>query len=206
MNIKGLDYNTTREKLVLPEYGREIQKMVDYAVALPDRAERQWCAETIVAVMDRMLPHNRANADYKRKLWDHLAIMSGFKLDIDYPFDVSGAARIAAKPQPMKYPMNRIPVRHYGHMVFTLLDKLKVMAPGAERDQLALVTAEQMKRDLVQWNHGSNNDERVLSDMARFTDGAIQLDLRDMQNIRVAAPQQKNGGADKKKMKRKQNH
>ena len=64
--------------------------------------------------MDRMLPHNRANVDYKQKLWDHLAIMSGFKLDIDYPYDVSGAAKIASKPQPMSYPMNRIPVRHYG--------------------------------------------------------------------------------------------
>ncbi len=206
MNIKGLDYNTTRDKLVLPEYGREIQKMVDYAVALPDRNERQRCAETIVAVMDRMLPHNRVNADYKRKLWDHLAIMSGFKLDIDYPYDVSGAAKIAAKPEPMQYPMNRIPVRHYGHMVFLLLDRLKAMAPGAERDALALATAEQMKRDLVQWNHGSNNDERVLSDMARFTDGVIQLDMRDLQNIRVAAPQQKNSGPDRKKAKRKQNH
>lgn len=209
MNIKGLDYNTTREKLVLPEYGREIQKMVDYAVALPDKAERQRCAETIVAVMDRMLPHNRVNADYKRKLWDHLAIMSGFRLDIDYPYDISEAVKIAAKPQPMSYPMNRIPVRHYGFLVFQLFSRLKTMEPGEERDELALITAEQMKRDLAQWSHGANSDEKVVSDLARFTDGVIQLDIRDMQNARFALPQPQKATAernDRKKGKRRLNH
>ena len=83
MNIEGLDYNTQREKLVLPEYGREIQQMVDYAVGLKDRAERQRCAETIVAIMDRMFPENKGTEDHERKLWDHLALMSAFKLDID---------------------------------------------------------------------------------------------------------------------------
>ena len=112
MNIEGLDYNTQREHLVLPEYGREIQKMVDHAVTLESREERQQCAETIIAIMSRMFPHN-GEADHKRKLWDHLALMSNFKLDIDWPFDVSQAAKIATKPEPMAYPMQDIPVRHY---------------------------------------------------------------------------------------------
>lgn len=208
MDIKGLDYNTTREKLVLPEYGREIQKMVDYAVELKDKADRQRCAETIVAVMDRMLPHNRANADYKRKLWDHLAIMSGFKLDIDYPYDVTGAAKIATKPQPMSYPMNRIPVRHYGHMIFQLFDKLKNMEPGKERDELTLITAEQMKRDLAQWSHGASSDEKVVSDLAHFTDGKIQLDTREMQNARFSVPIQPRVSVvdNRRKGKRRMNH
>lgn len=212
MNIKGLDYNTTREKLVLPEYGREIQKMVDYAVALPNKTDRQRCAETIIAVMDRMLPHNRANVDYKQKLWDHLAIMSGFKLDIDYPYDVSGAAKIASKPQPMSYPMNRIPVRHYGNMVFQLFEKLKTMEPGAARTELTLITAEQMKRDISQWSHGSNSDEKVVSDLARYTDGVIQLDVREMQNARFAIPakqqnqQQKPQNNERRKGRRRSNH
>ena len=85
MNIEGLDYNTKREKLILPEYGREVQNMVDYAVSLPSKEERQRCAEAIVAIMDRMFPQNRDSADHVQKLWDHLAIMSNFKLDIDYP-------------------------------------------------------------------------------------------------------------------------
>ena len=91
MNINGLDYNTQRERLILPEYGREIQNMVDYCVALPTKEERQRCAATIVATMDRMVPQNRNNANYKQKLWDHLALMSDFKLDIDWPYDISEA-------------------------------------------------------------------------------------------------------------------
>lgn len=204
MNIEGLDYNTSREQLVLPEYGREIQKMVDYAVALPTKAERQKCAETIVAVMDRMLPHNRASLDYKRKLWDHLAIMSDFKLDIDYPYDVTNAAKISTKPQPMEYPMNRIPVRHYGNMLFKLFAKLKTMEPGQERDALARLAAEQMKRDLAQWSHGSSNDDKVVADLARFTDGAIQLDVRELQNMRFSTPMRK-PAPEKKKIKRRPN-
>ena len=111
MNIKGLDYNTEREKLILPEYGREVQQMVDIAVNLPTKEERQRCAETIVRVMERMLPQNRNNADYKCKLWDHLAIISDFKLDIDYPYDVSKAKEISEKPKPLAYPMTKIKVR-----------------------------------------------------------------------------------------------
>ena len=100
MNIEGLDYNTQREKLVLPEYGREIQKMVDHAISIEDRAERQHCAEAIVAIMSRMFPQNRNNKDHEQMLWDHLALMSGFKLDIDYPYDVTQALKIATKPEP----------------------------------------------------------------------------------------------------------
>jgi hypothetical protein len=108
MNIEGLDYNTQREKLALPEYGREIQRMVDHAKTLPDKKERQRCAQTIVAIMDRMFPQNRQNADYKHKLWDHLALMSNFELDIDWPYDIHQAADITTRPEPMPYPMKDI--------------------------------------------------------------------------------------------------
>jgi hypothetical protein len=177
MNIEGLDYNTKREKLILPEYGREVQNMVDYAVSLPTKEERQRCAEAIVAIMDRMFPQNRDSADHAQKLWDHLAIMSNFKLDIDYPYDVSQAKTITKKPDPMPYPMTKIPVRHYGKMMFEVFDKLKSMEPGEERDELIRLTANQMKRNLFQWGHGSSDDEKVASDLARYTDGKVQLDL-----------------------------
>ena len=177
MNIEGLDYNTQREKLILPEYGREIQCMVDYAVGLPEKDERTRCAKAIVEIMKRMVPRDRGNADYEQKMWDHLALMSDFKLDIDWPFDISDARRMKTKPEPMPYPMKDIAVRHYGYMVFELFDKLKQMPPGKERDELARVTANQMKRNLMLWSHGSSDDEKVASDLARFTDGKIQLDL-----------------------------
>jgi hypothetical protein len=186
MNIDGLDYNTQREKLILPEYGREVQNMVDHALTISDKSERQRCAEAIIEVMDRMFPQNRTNADYKQKLWDHLAIMSDFKLDIDYPFDVSGAKVISKKPDPLSYPMTRIPVRHYGKMLFEIFEKLKTMEPGRERDELVNVTANQMKRNLVQWSHGSCDDEKVADDLAKFTDGVIQLDLNTFQFDKIS--------------------
>lgn len=177
MNIEGLDYNTQREKLILPEYGREIQNMVDHAMTLPTKQERQHCAETIIGIMDRMYPQNRGNADHQQKLWDHLALMSKFQLDIDYPFDVTQAAIIAKKPEAMGYPMKDIPVRHYGYLLYEVFEKLKTMEPGPERDELVRITANQMKRDLYQWSHGSVVDEKVADDLARFTDGVIQIDL-----------------------------
>ena len=176
MNIEGLDYNTQRERLIMPEYGREIQKMVDYAVELPTKEERQQCAETIIGVMQRMFPQNGTPENHNQKLWDHLALMSDFKLDIDYPCDVSQALKITDKPEPMLYPMKDIHVRHYGYMMFEVFEKLKSMPESPERDELARITANQMKRCLYQWSHGSADDEKVISDLARFTDGVIQLD------------------------------
>ena len=178
MEIKGLDYNTQREKLVLPEYGREVQSMIDYAITLPTRAERQRCANTIIAIMERMMPATQNAPDHKHKLWDHLALMSGFRLDIDYPYDISEAKKIMTRPNPMPYPMKRIPVRHYGNMMFEIFDILKTMPAGKERDELSRLAANQMKRDLYQWGHGSSDDEKVVSDIANYTDGRIQLDPR----------------------------
>jgi hypothetical protein len=177
MNIEGLDYNTQREKLVLSEYGREVQNMVAYAMTLETKAERQRYAEAIVATMERMAPQVRENADYKQKLWDYLALMSDFKLDIDWPYETPQAKTIAARPDNIDYPTNDIPVRHYGRIIFGLFDQLKQMEPGKERDVLTRLTAHQMKRDLLQWGHSANTDEKVADDLARYTDGVIQLDL-----------------------------
>lgn len=189
-----------REKLALPEYGREIQQMVDYCIKLEDRKERQHCAETIVTIMERMFPENRGIENHEQKLWDHLAIMSGFQLDIDYPFDVSNAAKIATKPEPMDYPMQRIPVRHYGAMLFEIFEKLKTMEPGEERDKLVRLTANQMRRNLVQWSHGSSDEQKVASDLARFTDGVIQLDIDNFEFEKVRdVPAHTNNANNKKK-------
>lgn len=177
MNIKGLDYNTQREKLVMPEYGREIQKMVDYAVGLPDKAERQRCAETIVQLMENKNSQIQESDDYEQTLWDHLYLMSHKQLDIDWPFDVSEAEKIASKPEPMEHPTGGARLRHYGLLIEELFEKLKTMPEGEERDELVRLTANQMKRNLATWGHGSVDDEKVADDLARFTDGKIQIDL-----------------------------
>ena len=177
MNIEGLDYNTQREPLMMPEYGREIQKMVDHAIALPTKEERQICAETIVRLMITKVPQLRENADYEQTLWDNLYLMSRKRLDIDWPYDVAGAEKILSKPEPMPLPQKRghVRLRHYGRLMEELFVQLRDMPDGPERDELVRITANQMKRDLVTWGHGSMDDERVASDLARFTDGSVQI-------------------------------
>lgn len=172
-----MDYNTQRESLPMPEYGRSIQNMVDIAVGLPTKEERQKCANTIIRIMEIMFPQMRESADYKQKLWDHLAIMSRFQLDIDYPYEVTKEEQLKKKPGQMVYPMNKINQKHYGHLLDELFEKLKTMPAGKQRDELTRLTANQMKRDLNAWNHGSIDNEKVAADLARFTDGKIQLDL-----------------------------
>lgn len=201
MNIQGLDYNTQRELLQMPEYGREIQRMIDHAVTLPTKEERLLCAKTIVKLMETKVPQIRENSGYEQTLWDHLYIMSHKQLDIDWPYDISGAEKFHDKPQPMKLPQSNVRLRHYGKLVSELLEKLKDMPEGGERDELIRLTANQMKRDLVQWGHGSIDDEKVADDMARMTDGAVQLDLNKFvfERINISEPQQKRSSGKKKK-------
>ena len=177
MDIKGLDYNTHREKLLMPEYGREIQKMVDYAIGLPNKEDRQNCASEIIRMMETKVPELRSNANFEQTLWDHLFLMSHKQLDIDWPFDVSEAEKIHNKPNPVPLPQESIRLRHYGKLIEELFEKLKEMPAGEERDTLASYTASQMKRNLLTWGHGSMSDEKVADDLARYTDGIIQLDL-----------------------------
>ena len=201
MEIKGLDYNTQREPLMMPEYGREIQKMVDYAVSLADRAERQACAEAIVRMMATKVPQLRENADYERTLWDHLYLISRRELDIEWPYDVKAAEKILDKPSPMQIPGkgDRVRLRHYGHLLEEMFDKLKAMPEGDERDELTRMVANQMKRDLTTWGHGSMDDEKVASDLARFTDGKIQLDLNIFRFDKIST----GGSGDNKRRKKR---
>lgn len=176
MEIKGMDYNTHRSKMRMPEYGRSIHLMVEHCKQITDRAERQVCAESIVNTMKLLHPDIRLQTDYKQRLWDHLAIMSNFELDIDYPYDVSNARKVSERPAPLPIPKRRIPVRHYGNLVFSTLDYVCNMQPGPERDELVRLVANQMKRDLIAYGNASPDNDRVISDIANFTDGIIQID------------------------------
>jgi hypothetical protein len=199
VNIQGLDYNTRRETLLMPEYGREIQKMVDYAIGLPTKEERLHCAKTIVKQMLGKVPQIRENANYEQTLWDHLYLMSRKQLDIDWPYDVSEAEKIHSKPEPMKLPQNDIRLRHYGRLVEELMEKLKTMPDGPERNELVRLAANQMKRDLMQWGHGSIDDEKVIDDIARFTDGAIQIEMNSFKFERIALANEPKKTGNKKK-------
>ncbi|MBR2151164.1 MAG: DUF4290 domain-containing protein [Prevotella sp.] len=201
MDIKGLDYNTQREKLVLPEYGREIQKMVELAVSLPTKEERNLCAQTIIKQMENKNPQLCTTPNYEQTLWDHLFLMSHKQLDIDWPYDVNDAEKILSKPQPMTHPVHdeQAQLRHYGRLLTQVFEKLKTMPEGAERDELVRQTANQMKRDLMAWGHGSIEDEKVADDLARFTDGKIQIDLQTFRFDRMDT----SGISDNKRKKKK---
>ena len=202
MNIEGLDYNTQREKLLLPEYGREIQKMVDHAVSLPDKAERLRCAKTIIRLMESKNPMLHDSENYEQALWDHLYLMSHRQLDIDWPFDMSQAEKILSKPAPMEHPTGNVRLRHYGRLLEEVFEKLKTMPEGEERDELVRLTANQMKRNLATWGHGSMDDEKVADDLARFTDGKIQIDLSSFRFDPIAAaPNNENGKRNGKRKK-----
>lgn len=190
MDIKGLDYNTHRDKLLMPEYGREIQKMVDYAVSLTDKSQRQSCAQEIIRMMETKVPELRENADFEQTLWDHLYLMSHKQLDIDWPFDLTAAEKLQDKPNAIPLPQEGMRLRHYGKLLEQLFEKLKTMPEGEERDALAFYTANQMKRNLMTWGHGSMSDEKVADDLARYTDGVIQLDLSKLKLEKVTAAEE----------------
>lgn len=169
-----MDYNTQREKLTLPVYGRIVQNMVDYTVTLPEKADRQRCAGQIIAIMAQMSPKNHQSADFEQTLWDHLALMSNYKLDIDWPFEVERTDELK-RPDPLPYPMNKIRYRHYGHILEQLLQELKKMEPGERRDRLTQLVANQMHKDLFYWNRNALNNKKITDDVSSMTDGVIRL-------------------------------
>ena len=198
MDIQGLDYNTHRDKLLMPEYGREIQKMVDYAIGLTEKSERQSCAQEIIRMMETKVPELRDNVDFEQTLWDHLYLMSHKQLDIDWPYDVTAAEKLQNKPNAIPLPQESMRMRHYGKLLEQLFERLKTMPEGEERDALVYYTANQMKRNLTTWGHGSISDEKVADDLARYTDGIIQLDLSKMKLEKAIATEEP-----KKKKKKK---
>lgn len=131
-----MEYNTQQKKLPLPEYGRSVQNMVDHALTIEDRAERQHCANTIVNIMGGMFPHLRDVPDFKHKLWDHLAIMADFKLDIDYPYEIVKKEDLEVKPEMLSYPNNKIRYRHYGRILESMIKKTLDYPEGEEKQQL----------------------------------------------------------------------
>lgn len=168
-----LDYNTDREPLILPEYGRSIQNMVDYCMTLQDRQNRNRCAKTIVQIMSKMRTHSGDETEFKKKLWNHLAAMSRYELDVDYPFEIEKMSDQTNSRERIAYPQKHISKRHYGAILESLVAKLSDIENKAEREALIKMIANQMKRSLGRWNKDAMTEEKVLDDLARMTDGAV---------------------------------
>ncbi len=170
-----LTYNTRLKKLILPEYGRNIQKMVDYCTSIPDRDERTVCAYNIIDTMENLFPGEGDPEEYRRKLWDHLAIMSDFKLDIDWPCPVIQAEELQTKPQPMLLPNNGVQYKHYGQTLINMIDYASCQPESPERDALIELIANHMKKLLLTINPDGVEDERVFNDLRHISRGAINI-------------------------------
>lgn len=171
-----MKYNTEQKRLVLPEYGRNIQNMVDYCVTIEDREERKRCANTIINVMGNMFPHLRDVNDFKHILWDHLAIMSYFKLDIDYPYEIVKKEDLYTRPPRIPYNNSRIRYRHYGKTLELMIKKATEFEEGNEKDQLIKLLATQMKKSFLTWNKETVDDKKIFKDLDELSDGKIILD------------------------------
>ena len=185
-----MQYNTQKPLLVMPEYGRGIQDMVEMAVGLPTKAERKRCAHAIVTIMARIQPQQSGQADYEQKLWNHLARISRYRLDIDYPVEIVSEEQAYAHPQPLHYPMKNIRSRHYGHLVESSLEYANTLPEGLEKDTLVALVANQMKQDLFVWNRDSMDDRLVAADISRYTHGEIRLNLQQHHFAPVGMPNQ----------------
>ena len=175
-----LRYNTQLKTLPLPEYGRNIQSMVDHCLTIEDRDERNRCARTIVATMANLFPELKNGGEYDHKLWDHLAIMSEFKLDIDYPCEVIDAGNLATMPEPVKYPSVKMRYRHYGNSLERMIAKAAEMEAGEERDTLVKLLANQMKKLMLAVNSDGVDDSKVFKDLAELSCGAIRINSDEL--------------------------
>jgi hypothetical protein len=175
-----MEYNTQRKKMELPEYGRSVQNMVDHALTIEDRAERQRCANTIVNIMGGMFPHLRDVPDFKHKLWDHLAIMSDFKLDIDYPFDIVKKEDLVVKPEMLEYPGEAIRYRHYGRLLEKMIKKAVEVEDEDEKKRLIHLLAIQMRKSLNNWNKDGMEEQKIANDLREYTEGAIDVTVEDL--------------------------
>ena len=169
------DYNTQQKKLIMPEYGRNVQQMIDHCVSIEDREERTRCANTIINIMGNLFPHLRDVDDFKHKLWDHLAIMSDFKLDIDYPYEIIRKESLRTKPDRIPYTLTPIRYRHYGKTLERMIKKCEDYPDGPERDQLISLLANHMKKSFLTWNKEVVDDDKIFKDLREYSHGRIDL-------------------------------
>jgi len=176
MTPQPFDYNSTRSKLLLSEYGRNVQNMVKYIVALPTKEERNRYAAVVIDLMGFLNPHLRDVADFKHKLWDHLHIISNFEIDVDSPYPPPSPDAIHLKPEPLKYPHQRIKYKHYGKTIELMITKAKSIQEPERRNHMVQAIANFMKMAYVQWNKDSVADETILNHLFELSGGELKLD------------------------------
>jgi len=170
-----MEYTTLQGKLIMPEYGRNIQQMVSHALTIEDREERTRCVKTIINIMGNLFPYLRDVNDFKHKLWDHVAIMSDFKLDIDFPYEILQEENLYTRPEPIPYKNSRIRYQHYGRTLEEMIEKVAVYPEGEEKNELIRLIANQMKKCFLTWNKESLSDEKIFKDLLELSNGKLNL-------------------------------
>lgn len=172
-----MDYNTQNKKLILPEYGRNIQKMIDFAIELEDIEERKKAVKTIIDVMGNLYPHLRDVPDFRHKLWDHLAIMSDFKMGIETPYPLPKLEEINEKPEKMPYNTGRVKHKHYGKTMEKFISKIDTIEDEETRKEYIGLLANHMKKSYLMWNQDSVEDKHILNDIKNLSPISIDYDI-----------------------------
>lgn len=186
------DYNTSREKLILAEYGRNVQNMVEYIVALPTKEERNRYAQVVIDMMGFLNPHLRDVPDFKHKLWDHLQIISKFKIDVDSPYPTQITEESNFKPEALGYPQKRIKYKHYGHTVEMMIKRAKEITEPDKRQHMVNSIANFMKMAYVVWNKDHVADEQILNDLSSLSDGELDVTNVVLNKVDIKPPSNNN--------------
>ena len=183
----NIEYNTSREMMKLPEYGRNIQKMIEFAKTIEDQDERNKAAKSIIKVMGQVNPYLKNNEDLTHKLWDHMFIIAGFDFDVDSPFPKPLKEDFETGPDRIPYPENEIAYRHYGRVVEQMIKKVALEENEEERNKMGVAVANIMKRSYLNWNRDSVEDRVIKKDLQKLSGGkinvAVEVELEDAKNL-----------------------
>lgn len=198
-----IPYNTGYAPMPMPEYGRNIQNLVDHCVQIEDREERTQCANAIAQIMLSLTPSSEDMENRLKKIWDHINIMARFELDIDFPFEVITAETINPKPEKLPYSSSSMRGRHYGRNIEMMISTVADMEEGPERDQLIVMIANHMKKLMLMHNKEGVSDAKILKDLAIYSNGKFDLDP-EVFHLHVFKQQQPPQRNQKVQRKRKQ--
>jgi hypothetical protein len=171
-----MEYNSQREKLVIPEYGRNIQKMIDYTVGIEDKDQRTRAAYAIVGIMSQINPGVKDSVDYQRTLWDHMHIISRFNLDVDGPFPPPSREQLTKKPEKIPYSDGKIRFPHYGKNIEYIIEKATEFEEGPEKKALIHTIANHLKKSYLNWNRESVDDETIVHHLKELSKDRLQLE------------------------------
>ena len=175
LKIERMQYNTEKDHLIIPEYGRHVQQMVDYAITVEDKEKRQKVAQAIIEVIGNLNPHLRDVPDFKHKLWDHLFLMSDFKLDVESPYPMPTKETFEEKPKTLEYPQKNIKYRYYGKTIMNMIDAVVGLEEDENRPQLIKALANHMKKSYLNWNKDSVEDQVILNHLEELSNGKLKL-------------------------------